>query len=283
MKKTELFTPGTHLYFADELPEVAVIFKGDQLLVRNAGGNLFLPCTVEAEFAALLNLAGNALCVGSFNGMECGVWQLETDCKWQNPEGTEFVEIRHAMYVMDQMSVNAISRAKELLFWRKKRHFCGFCGNELVDNEEDISRVCKECGNAFYPVLAPAVIVAVRRENKLLLAHNARFKENLYGLVAGFVEAGENLENAVAREVREEIGIGIKNIQYYSSQVWPFPNSLMVGFFAEYASGEIAPDGREITDAGWFSVDEFPAIPRHGSIARTLIDVFCESQRPVLK
>ena len=150
-------------------------------------------------------------------------------------------------------------------------------GNRI--NKDDISRICPECGNAFYPVLAPAVIVAVQREDKLLLAHNARFKENLYGLVAGFVEAGENLETAVEREVREEVGISIGNISYYSSQVWPFPNSLMVGFFADYIDGEIAVDGREITDADWFSVDEFPTIPRHGSIARKLIDEFVNSVR----
>jgi NAD+ diphosphatase len=116
------------------------------------------------------------------------------------------------------------------------------------------------------------------RDNKLLLAHNARFKNNMYGLVAGFVEAGENLENAVSREIMEEVGIEVKNIRYFSSQVWPFPNSLMVGFFADYAAGEIKVDGVEIADAGWFSPDEFPEIPRHGSIARKLIDAFCESE-----
>lgn len=278
MKKVLPFTPGTHLYFADELPDVAVVFKSDKLLVRKCGENLFLPCTFETEFAALKEMAGEALCVGNFNGMECGVWEIAEDCQWQNPDGTEFVEIRYAMHTMDKMSVNAVARARELLLWRRKRQFCGVCGQQLIDNEKDISRICPECGNAFYPVLAPAVIVAVRRENKLLLAHNARFKNNMYGLIAGFVEAGENLENAVAREVREEVGIEIKNIRYYSSQVWPFPNSLMVGFSAEYASGELAPDGSEIVDADWFSKDEFPEIPRHGSIARNLIDAFVEDR-----
>lgn len=279
MKKVLPFTPGTHLYFADELPAVAVVFKGDKLLVRKCSDQFFLPCTLEAEFAALKKLCGDALCVGEFNGMECGVWEIAADSVWQNPDGTDFTEIRYAMHTMDRMSVNAIARARELLLWRRKRQFCGVCGQQLVDNEHDISRICPECGNTFYPVLAPAVIVAVRRENKLLLAHNARFKNGLYGLVAGFVEAGENLENAVAREVREEVGIEIKNIRYFSSQVWPFPNSLMVGFFAEYASGELSPDGIEITDAGWFSTEEFPEIPRHGSIARNLIDAFCGEQK----
>lgn len=274
MKKILPFTPSTHLFYR-ELPSVAIVFKGDKLLVRKTNESYFLPRTFEDGFAALREIAGEALGIGDFSEMDCGVWELAADCEWHNPPDTEFVEIRHALYVMDRMLVNAVCRAKELLAWRRKRQYCGCCGNELVDNADDISRICPECGNAFYPVLAPAVIVAVRRGEKLLLAHNARFKEKLYGLVAGFVEAGETLESAVAREVREEVGIEIKNISYFSSQVWPFPNSLMTGFFAEYASGEIAVDGREITDAGWFGIDEFPDIPRHGSIARTLIDEFC--------
>ena len=278
MKKVLPFSPSSRLAYGT-LPAVGVVFQGDKLLVRRSGESFFLPCTESAEFASLSKIAGEALYIGDFIEMDCGVWMLEEDCAWQKPSDTEFAEIRQAMFVMDKMSVMAVARARELLFWRKKRNFCGHCGHELIDNTADISRICPDCGNAFYPVLAPAVIVAVRRENKLLLAHNARFKNAMYGLVAGFVEAGENLESAVAREVREEIGIEIKNIRYFSSQPWPFPNSLMVGFTAEYASGEITVDGREITDACWFSVDEFPEIPRHGSIARTLIDAFCEEQK----
>ena len=278
MKKILPFSPSSRLAYGI-LPAVAVVFQGDKLLVRSAGDNLFLPRTDSDEFIQLSRMSGGALYVGDFSDMDCGAWMLDNDSVWQNPSDTEFVELRQAMYVMDKMSVNAVARARELLVWRSKRNYCGVCGAELVDNESDISRICPDCRNSFYPVLAPAVITAVCREDKLLLAHNARFKEKLYGLVAGFVEAGENLENAVAREVREEVGIEVKNIRYFSSQVWPFPNSLMVGFFAEYASGEICVDGREITDAGWFSVEEFPEIPRHGSIARSLIDAFCNEMR----
>ena len=278
MKKILPFNPSSRLAYGT-LPAVAVVFQGDKLLVRRFGENLFLPCTDSDEFTELSQLSGGALYVGDFSDMDCGAWLLDNESSWRNPQDTEFVELRQAMYVMDKMSVNAVARARELLFWRKKRQYCGFCGAELIDNESDISRICPECSNTFYPVLAPAVITAVCREDKLLLAHNARFKEKLYGLVAGFVEAGENLESAVAREIREEVGIEVKNIRYFSSQVWPFPNSLMVGFFAEYASGEIKVDGREITDADFFSIDEFPDIPRHGSIARSLIDAFCAGHR----
>lgn len=233
MKKFVPFEVSTHFYFADISPLVGIIFSGDTILVRRFEDKIFLPCTVEEEFVKLADVFGKALCIGKFEEAECGVWDLPQDFEWQKPQGTEFIEIRSAMYLMDDMSVKAIARARELLFWRKKRQYCGVCGRELGDNENDISRICHDCGSTFYPVLAPAVIVAVRKENKILLAHNAKFKGNMYGLVAGFVEAGENLESAVAREVREETGISIKNIRYFSSQVWPFPNSLMVGFFAD--------------------------------------------------
>ena len=280
MKKRLPFTPSTRLYYAEKLPDVAVIFAGDRILLRRHEDNFFLPRTEDENFAFLFEMAGRALCVGNFCGMECGVWDMSAnhDSHWQAPADTEFVEIRYAMHNMDQMSVMAIARARELLFWRRKRNFCGVCGAELLDNEEDISRICPECSSTFYPVVAPAVIVAVQRDDSLLLAHNARFKDGLYGLVAGFVETGENLESAVIREVREEVGIEIGNLRYFSSQVWPFPNSLMVGFFADYAGGEIKVDGVEITDAGWFRKDEFPEIPRHGSIARRLIDEFAAAK-----
>lgn len=273
MKRKVPFSPSNRLFY-EKLPQVAIIFKGDALLVRHIDGTYFLPCTQEKEFADLTVNAGDALCIGSFCELDCGVWELAADDKWQPPDGTEFVEIRFALHTLDVMSVNAVSRAKELISWRRKREFCGVCGCLLADNENDISRICPDCGNVFYPVLAPAVIVAVCRGDELLLAHNARFKNGLYGLVAGFVEAGENLESAVAREVREEVGIEVENITYFASQVWPFPNSLMTGFFADYLSGELNADGVEITDAQWFKADSLPEIPRPGSIARNIIDEF---------
>jgi NAD+ diphosphatase len=133
--------------------------------------------------------------------------------------------------------------------------------------------VCPRCGRKEFPRISPAVITLIHNEkNEVLLAHNKNFRDNIYSLVAGFVEAGENLENAVSREIREEVGIEVSGTVFVTSQSWPFPNSLMVGFETWFASGEIRCDGVEITDARWFSRDALPNIPSKGSVSRFLID-----------
>jgi NAD+ diphosphatase len=129
------------------------------------------------------------------------------------------------------------------------------------------------------PSPLPAVIVAVLRENKILLARNSRFRLPFYSVLAGFVEPGETLEACVAREIQEEVGITVKNIRYFGSQPWPFPDSLMVGFMADYAGGEIAVDDAEITEANWFTPEDLPRIPPRISIARQLIDWFTARNR----
>ena len=135
-----------------------------------------------------------------------------------------------------------------------------------------------KCKLIKYPVIAPAIIVAVTKNDMILLARARRFRGDLYSVLAGFVEGGENLENCVKREIREEVGIEVKNIKYFGSQPWPFPNSLMVAFTAEYSKGEICIDQEELLDAGWYKTDKLPLIPEKPSIARDLIDWFIASQ-----
>ncbi|MBQ3456681.1 MAG: NAD(+) diphosphatase, partial [Synergistaceae bacterium] len=140
-------------------------------------------------------------------------------------------------------------------------------------------RECESCGAVFYAPISPAVITAVERDGRLLLAHNVAWNDERYSVIAGFVEPGERLEEAVKREIREEVNISVKGIKYFGSQTWPFPNSLMLGFTAEYESGEIRPDGEEISHAGFFTPDEIRGmnIPDKASIARKLIDSFLAS------
>lgn len=164
------------------------------------------------------------------------------------------------------------NRAFHLLGWVKKNRFCGVCGNELSLSGDEVAFECDKCGNVIYPRISPAVIVAITRGDEILLAHSARFAKSMYSVIAGFVEAGETLEECVEREIGEEVGIKVKNIRYFCSQPWPYPDSLMLAFTAEYESGEIRIDDDEITDAGWYTADNLPGLPLKASVARKLID-----------
>ena len=164
-------------------------------------------------------------------------------------------------------------RAVQLLEWRRTHRYCGRCGvaTEQVPGERAMR--CPDCGLLAFPRLAPAVITLITRDDgRALLARNAKFPVPMFSCLAGFVEPGETLEHAVVREVKEEVGVDIGRVAYRSSQPWPFPHSLMIGFRAEWTGGEIEPDGVEIAEADWFGVDDLPPIPPRLSIARTLID-----------
>jgi len=169
------------------------------------------------------------------------------------------------------------NRAFHLLSWVKKNRFCGVCGGELSMSEDEVAFKCDKCGNIIYPRISPAVIVAITRGEEILLAHSARFANGMYSVIAGFVEAGETLEECVEREIGEEVGIQVRNIRYFCSQPWPYPDSLMVAFTAEYESGEIRIDNKEITDADWYTADRLPGLPLKVSVARKLIDNWLKS------
>jgi len=167
-------------------------------------------------------------------------------------------------------------RAAQIIEWATTHRFCGRCSTptERVDGERCMR--CPKCGHLAYPRITPAIIVLVRRGDEALLARGARFPLPFYSTLAGFAEIGESLEETLAREVREEVGIEVKNIRYFGSQPWPFPNSLMVGFLAEWAAGEIKIDGKEILDAQWYGRGALPPIPPKISIARRLIDAWLD-------
>jgi NAD+ diphosphatase len=170
-------------------------------------------------------------------------------------------------------SATRLLRAFHIAQWRRESLFCGNCGAKNTDSNTELARLCPACGRVEYPRIAPAVITLITNdEGKTLLAHNKKFAPGVYSLIAGFVEAGENLEMAAARETREETGIEIGDIRYIASQPWPFPHSLMAGFSARYASGTLKADDVEIEDARWFSRDSLPTLPGPGSLSRCLIN-----------
>ena len=168
-------------------------------------------------------------------------------------------------------------RAFHIAQWRSESLFCGSCGAKNTDAPEEYARLCPACGRLEFPRIAPAIIVIITDDkDRVLLAHNKKFTANIYSLIAGFNEAGESLESTVCREIREEVNIEVKDIKYIVSQPWPFPHSLMLGFSARYAGGEIRADGIEIDDAQWWCRDALPQLPGQASVSRYLIDRWLE-------
>lgn len=168
----------------------------------------------------------------------------------------------------------AFGRGLQMLSWRRDHQFCGRCGGETDVADGGRALACKACGHSCYPRLSPCVIVAVTKGEKLLLAAAQGRRAQFYSTLAGFIEPGETAEAAVIREVREEVGIEVENVRYFGSQPWPFPGQLMLGFYADYASGEFNLAADEIEDAGWYGRDEHPPIPPEASIAGQLINEF---------
>jgi NAD+ diphosphatase len=184
-----------------------------------------------------------------------------------------FVDVRTAVSIMKEEELEAVFRAFHIVQWRRESVFCGRCGHKNIDVKQEVARVCPNCGRMEFPRICPAVIVLITDgEDRILLAHNRKFKPEVFSLIAGFNEAGETLEETVAREVLEETHIRIKDIRYAASQMWPFPNSLMIGWTASYAEGTVHPDGVEIEEARWFDREQLPKLPAKGSVARKLID-----------
>ncbi|GAB7217116.1 MULTISPECIES: NAD(+) diphosphatase [Dickeya] len=163
-------------------------------------------------------------------------------------------------------------RAVQLAEFYRSHRFCGYCGHEMSASTTELACLCHHCKERYYPQIAPCVIVAIRHHDKILLAQHLRHKGNMYTTLAGFVEVGETLEQAVAREVMEESNVRVKNLRYVSSQPWPFPHSLMMAFMADYDGGELKHDPSELRDANWFRYDRLPELPPPGTVARRLIE-----------
>lgn len=188
------------------------------------------------------------------------------------PEGLQLVPIRQLITSWSKEQFLQASRAVQLLEWRRNHKFCSHCGHPTEVHPTEYAMVCPSCCYHQYPRVNPCIITVITRgDDEILLAKSVHNKTNMYGLIAGFVEVGETLEEAVQREAFEEVGLKLKNIQYMSSQPWPFPSNLMVAFRAEYESGEIKLQEEEIADAQFFKIDQLPEIPFKGSIAHSMI------------
>ncbi|MGE8360067.1 NAD(+) diphosphatase [Pseudomonas sp.] len=209
--------------------------------------------------------------IGHFDGD--AVYLLELEHPAELP-GAAWQGLRQHMLQGDADTFAMLSYATQIGTWARQNRFCGSCGGRMQPLSGERAMLCPDCDIHHYPRLSPSMIVLVTRGDEILLARSPRFVTGVYSTLAGFVEPGESVEQCVAREVQEEVGVQVTNLQYLGSQGWPFPHSLMLGFHAEYAGGEIVMQADEIEDAQWFSVHELPPLPATRSIARYLIDTY---------
>lgn len=177
------------------------------------------------------------------------------------PSIVKSVSFKKALGVIRHDWYGIATKAYTILRWDKLHQYCGNCGERTSHRAGTVERVCTACGHLFYPRISPSIIVLIQKDNQILMARSPHFPPGVFGLIAGFVEAGESIEEAVHREVKEETNITIKNLRYFGSQPWPFPDSLMVGFFADYESGDLIIDQDEIEEGGWYTKDNLPGRP----------------------
>jgi NAD+ diphosphatase len=250
------------------------VFISDKMMVAEAGEEISLPCFADPAELALEPIREWYL--GTLGGRHCYCAEISETAAV--PDNMALRGLRYLYGRLEESLHRAAMKAVHTLEWDRTSRYCGYCGMETIRTRGMVAKECPCCELLIFPRISPAVIVLVERGNKVLLARVKRFTSELYSILAGFVELGETLEEAVRREIGEEVGIRVKNIRYFGSQPWPFPDSLMIGFTAEYESGEIRIDETEIADAGWFDPEKLPTIPGKISIARELIDWFVETK-----
>jgi NAD+ diphosphatase len=250
-------------------PALWLAFRKAELLVCEDAQAPRLPCCMQLTDHGLEPQRPQYL--GVYDGRHC--YAVDIGESGALPEGWRLVGLRDAFGLLDPDVAALSGRAFQILDWDRNQQFCSRCGTATVQRADERSRSCPGCRYTTYPPVSPAIMVLVTDgSRRVLLGRKSIWPPGRYSALAGFVEPGEMLEETVARETREEVGVEVKNIRYFGSQPWPFPHSLMIAFTAEYAGGALKPDGAEIEEARWFDVDELPKLPPSISISRRLID-----------
>jgi len=254
----------------DALSEPAhwFLFQGNQILVRREDGQASVPIVVDPRDLGLHPLRDQYL--GTLAGRHC--YSGECAPEVPAPDGYIWSGLRALFGLFDDAMFALAGRAVQIMDWDRTHLYCGRCGTPTELKPGERARQCPNCGQVHYPRIAPAVMALVQRGDQLLLARSPHFVPGMYSALAGFVEPGESLEHCLVREVKEEVGIKVGNLRYFSSQPWPFPHSLMIAFNCDWVEGEITPDPSEIEAAGWFDLERLPVLPNKISIARRLID-----------
>lgn len=244
------------------------IFFNDQLLLQKKGETYTIPYSINPPVPVK-----NVLEVNLLEDMPACTASVETPLE----ETAEYLPmgLRASYDYLDPILHKIAGKAYELIYWDLHSRFCPSCGTKTV-MQTTISKQCPNCKYEIYPVVSPAILVLIRKGDAILLVHARNFRGSFYGLVAGFLETGETLEECVRREVMEETGLEINNITYFGNQPWPYPSNLMVGFIADYVSGTIRLQDEELSEGAFFTKDNLPELPRKLSLARKMIDWWLE-------
>lgn len=255
---------------------IAVINR--RIVLRRADGQMLHR---HRELQQLSLPVNKVVHLGLWRGQSCFVIEFADDVELDEHGEFETAGLRSRLYSLDlDPELFALAgRALQLLHWRDYHRFCGHCGAPTQPLESERVLECRACGALYYPKISPCVIGIIVRGEQCLLARNARFPEGLFSAIAGFIEPGETAEAALRREIREEVGLVVDKLDYVGSQSWPFPSQLMLGFVAEYHSGEIKVDGDEIVEADWFDADNLPLVPPAQTISGSLIQTFLKRVR----
>ena len=257
-------------------PALWFAFRNAELAICAADEAHALPCCNQLADHGVE--ASRPQYLGLYGGRHC--YAADIAASTELPESWRFMGLREVFGVLEPGLAALSGRAYQILEWDLNHRYCGRCGEPTVLRADERSRVCAGCSRTTYPPVTPAVMVLITDgHRRVLLARKGAWAVGRYSALAGFVEPGETLEDTVARETREEVGVEVKNVRYFGSQPWPFPHSLMVAFTAEYAGGELRPDGVEIAEARWFDADELPRLPPGISISRRLIDTITAELR----
>ena len=255
---------------ADDDNSLLFVFLGDDLMSISEQG---IPRPITADEFRWVDVEVEAkLYLGQWQSKAC----YALSAHGRPPEGYAASGLRSWLGRVTPGMFYLAGRAKQIIDWNRDHAFCGRCGVETEDHGADRAKECSSCGLVSYPRLSPSIIVLVRRGEEMLLARNAAWPTGMFSTLAGFVEPGESIEQTVHREVREEVGIAVSNLRYLGSQSWPFPNSLMLGFHADYDSGDIVCHDGEIAEANWFRHDNMPNVPGGTAISGWLINTFIE-------
>jgi len=269
------FIPGNTPPIDGQYPELYFIFYDQMIVLKNDVDKVVIP---DGKTPEELSLKENyTFYFGKLNNSPCYVIFL--DSKIKLPENYIAVNLRSVYSDLSEDLFWIAGRAFHLGSWNNTHKFCGRCGAVTELKNDEMAKVCPNCDLTIFPGISPAVIMAIIKDGKILLAHNNRWKNPMYSVLAGFVDVGESLEECVMREVKEEAGIDIKNINYFGSQPWHFTGSLMIAFTADYDGGELKLDNSELRDGGWYSPDNLPEISGKPSISRELIDWFIETHK----